>query len=783
MKQGIIVMIALSVLILLGCSRQKETSLPTYRLWYDEPAEKWIEALPVGNGRMGAMVFGDPNNERIQFNEESLWAGTKIDNNNPQALEHLPEIRELIFEGSYQKAYEMANQYLLGTPPRIRSYQTFGDLFLNYQWDSEVKDYKRELDLRTGIATTTFTAGENKVKQEVFASAPGNLIAVHVSASEPFDVEVNMKRERDAKVEFLSDGKMIMNGQIVDPKEPSRGPAGPHMKFSALAEVKTEGGELASHEDRLSYKSVNSLTIYLTAATNYVLDTLNFSDKIDPTAQCKSILKNTGEKSFSEVKEAHVSDHSSMFNRVSFTLGKDTLQDMPTDERLERVKNGHIDNGLITTYFQYGRYLLMGSSRKPGRLPANLQGVWNKDFNAAWNSDFHTNINLQMNYWPAEVGNLSETSLILTRFMEELTVPGSVTAKKMYGTEGWTLHHLTDPFGRTGVADGVWGVSPMAGPWMTFPLYRHFKFTQDMDYLRRIYPLLKGSAKFVKGFLVESPEGYLVTNPSHSPENAFFVPGTNKQKQSSLTYAATIDIQIINKLIDNCIEASQLLDKDQDFARQLKDIQEQLPPVQIGENGTIQEWIKDYEEVEVGHRHMSHLLGLYPLAQITEETPELYEAARKTIERRLEHGGGHTGWSRAWIISFFARLKNGEKALHHLQQLFTKSTVQNLFDMHPPFQIDGNFGGTAGIAEMLLQSHNGVIRLLPALPEAWSEGSVKGLKARGGFECDIWWKEGKLTKAVIRSKKGGEVDVKYGTEEFSIDIEPGGKYTYTGSEN
>ena len=301
-----------------------------------------------------------------------------------------------------------------------------------------------------------------------------------------------------------------------------------------------------------------------------------------------------------------------------------------------------------------------------------------------------------------------------------------------------------------------------------------------MDYLRRIYPLLKGSAKFVKGFLVESPEGYLVTNPSHSPENAFFVPGTNKEEQSSLTYAATIDIQIINKLIDNCIEASQLLDKDQDFAGKLKDIKDKLPPVQIGENGTIQEWIKDYEEVEVGHRHMSHLLGLYPLAQITEETPELYEAARKTIQRRLEHGGGHTGWSRAWIISFFARLKNGEKALHHLQQLLTKSTVQNLFDMHPPFQIDGNFGGTAGIAEMLLQSHNGVIRLLPALPEAWSEGTVKGLKARGGFECDIWWEEGKLTKAIIRSEEGGKVNVKYGAEEFSADIEAGGKFIYTG---
>jgi alpha-L-fucosidase 2 len=328
------------------------------------------------------------------------------------------------------------------------------------------------------------------------------------------------------------------------------------------------------------------------------------------------------------------------------------------------------------------------------------------------------------------------------------------------------------------VADGVWGVTPLDGPWMMFPLYRHFEFTRDQEYLRRIYPLLKGSAEFVADFLIESPDGYLVSNPSHSPENAFFVPGTDKQERSSLTYAATTDIQIINELFDIVTEAADVLDTDHDFTGRIAKMQEKLPPIQIGENGTIQEWIHDYEEVEVGHRHMSHLLGLYPLAQITEEDPVIFDAARKTIMRRLESGGGQTGWSRAWIVSFFARLHDGEQALQHFQALLARSTQKNLFDTHPPFQIDGNFGGTAGIAEMLLQSHNGVIRLLPALPSAWSEGCVRGLKARGGFECDIRWSEGKLTEALIRSDKGGSTHVSYGSAKISIDLEAGGAYVY-----
>jgi alpha-L-fucosidase 2 len=778
MKTIMFPLVTLALLLFWQCSEKNEDTGANYRLWYDEPAEEWVEALPVGNGRLGAMIFGNPYNERIQINEESLWAGSKIDNNNPQALKHLPEIRQMIFDGEYKKAYDKANEYFLGTPPRIRSYQPLGDLFLDYHWNGEVQNYKRELDLNTGIATTGFEADDNQIKQEVFSSASHDLIALRITATKPFDVDVSLQRERDANTVIMSDSKIIMEGQIIDEEDQRTGPGGAHMKFTAVADVKNKGGELESVEGYLSCKSVEELTVFLTAATNYDLDKLNFSEEIDPEHKCESILDAVEAKSISDIKEGHVNDHSEMFERVSMVLGPDTMRNIPTDERLERVKNGAVDNGLVATYFQYGRYLLMGSSRKPGRLPANLQGVWNKEYKAPWNSDFHTNINLQMNYWPAEVCNLPETSLILTRFMEELTVPGSVTAREMYGTEGWTLHHLTDPFGRTGVADGVWGITPLDGPWMTFPLYRHFEFTKDTSYLRRIYPLLKGSAEFVAGFLVESPEGYLVTNPSHSPENTFFVPGTNKKEESKLTYAATIDIQIVNKLFDIIKETTQVLKRDHEFAEKIAGMQNKLPPVQIGVNGTIQEWIHDYEEVEAGHRHMSHLLGLYPLAQITEETPQLFDAARKTIQRRLESGGGHTGWSRAWIVNFYARLHNGEQAWEQLQKLFAKSTFGNLFNSHPPFQIDGNFGGTAAIAEMFLQSHNEVIRLLPALPDAWSEGSVKGLKARGGFECDILWKNGKLTEAVIRSEKGGHVKVKYASDEFVIDLMPGGEYVY-----
>jgi alpha-L-fucosidase 2 len=377
-----------------------------------------------------------------------------------------------------------------------------------------------------------------------------------------------------------------------------------------------------------------------------------------------------------------------------------------------------------------------------------------------------------MNYWPAEVCNLSETAEPLCSFMEKLTVPGTTTAKQMYGTDGWVIHHLTDPFGRTGVADGVWGITPMDGPWMTFPVYEHFLFTADTSFLNNTaYPLMKGSAEFVLGFLTESPEGYLVTNPSHSPENNFRDDMTGEI--SALTYAATTDIEIINALFDNCVEASEILGTDKEFAARLIAAKKRLPPVKVNSKGVIQEWIKDYDEPEPGHRHMSHLLGLYPLAQFTPETPDLYKAAEATIERRLSYGGGHTGWSRAWIINLFARLQNGEKAYENLLGLLRKSTLNNLFDTHPPFQIDGNFGGTSGIAEMLIQSHGSIIRLLPAIPFEWKDGEVKGLCARGGFVVSMKWKDHRLQNAKIYSEKGGRSILVYNGQKQEINLEAG----------
>ena len=749
-------------IILTGCSNTSDIQQDELKLWYEQPAAVWEEALPVGNGRLGAMVFGDPVNERLQLNEESIWAGSKLNNNNPKALKSLPELQKALFNNNFKAALKIADDNFLGTPPRIRSYQPLGDLYIDYEWKSRPDNYSRELDLKTGIATSTFTADGKKFTQEVFASAPDNIIVVHLKAHDGglINASFRLHREKDVKVETAGRNTLRLTGQIIDEDDINAGPGGEHMRFAGELRIDAGIGTIDSENDILTIIEADEVIVRLTAATDYNIQMLDFDRSIDPSFTCDSILSKSDNFSFNELLTNHLKEYQAMFNRVSLSFGVDTFLTIPTDQRLERLRNGGEDNGLIALYFQYGRYLLMSSSRNPGVLPANLQGIWNKDLNAPWNSDFHTNINLQMNYWPAEVCNLAETSEPLVSFLEKLMVPGSATAKEMYGTDGWVIHHLTDPFGRTGVADGVWGITPMNGPWMTFPVYEHFLFSSDTSFLRSVaYPMMKGSAEFILGFLVESPDGFLVTNPSHSPENNFKDNITGEV--SALTYAATTDIEIINALFDNCIEASEILGSDKEFSDRLRSAKNRFPPVTINSKGVIQEWIKDYEEPEPGHRHMSHLLGLYPLAQFTPETPELYKAAGATIARRLSFGGGHTGWSRAWIINMFARLHDGEKAYENLRELLSKSTLNNLFDTHPPFQIDGNFGGTAGIAEMLIQSHGGIIRLLPATPSSWREGEVKGLCARGGFIVNMKWTDSRLVKAEIFSETGGKCTIIY----------------------
>jgi alpha-L-fucosidase 2 len=771
-------------------------------LWYKTPALIWTEALPVGNGRLGGMVFGGWDHERIQLNEESVWAGSRIDNNNPQAKEHLSEIQQAIFNGEYKKAEDFSNKYLLGTPPKVRSYQPLGDLFINFRWKGQPTLYKRALILNTGIAKTEFTVDGNKVTQEVFSSAPQDAIIVIINAEKAFDSEILISRECDTIYEFKGRRKAVWplytneyhsagnlawyNGQIVDNDAPDKGPGGKHLRYSALLKMlSSDGSSTSLVSDKsagFSIKSAKRIVMVLTGSTDYNIEKLDFDRSIDPLAVCKEIVSKASGHSVSDLKKIHELDHRSFFDRIKFSLGKDEKSNLPTDERLALVKKGDTDNGLITLYYQYGRYLLMGSSRKPGRLPANLQGIWNDLYEAPWNSDFHTNINLQMNYWPAETGNLPETSVVLSGFMSKLTVPGAATAKEMYNARGWTIHHLTDPYGRTGVADGVWGITPMDGPWMTFPVYDHFEFTSDTGFLRDVaYPMIKGSVQFVIDFLVKSPEGYLVTNPSHSPENSFFVPNTNRKEKAQMTYAPTVDIHIINALFNNFINSAKILNSDPDLVAKVKEVQTQLPPLKVAANGTLQEWIRDFEEVEPGHRHMSHLLGLYPLSLISPKTPVFYEAAGKTLERRLANGGGHTGWSRAWIISLYARLLNPEKANEHLYELLRKSTLKNMFDTHPPFQIDGNFGGTAAIAEMILQSQNGEVNLLPALPSSWSDGYMHGLRARGACTVDMDWQHGQLTKVRIKSDRGGTYSIRYKEKTKQIVLKKGEVTTLNGS--
>ena len=764
-----------------------------YKLWYNAPATVWEEALPIGNGRIGAMVYGNPLQEVYQLNEESIWSGYPQDWNNPKAANALPQVREAVDRGDYAKASELWKANAQG--PYTARYLPMANLMLDQLTRGEARNLYRELNISNALSTVTYEADGVKYRRTSFISYPDQVMVIKIAADRPQAVSLHIRLNSLLRYTVQTKGEktLILNGKA--PAYVANRDYDPHQvvyddkrgtQFKVQVELLPDGGHCEANDSALTVRNANEVVLLLSAVTD-------FGNKKMTLKKCK--------RPYQELLQRHTDDHQQLFNRLQLSLGTENLQKeaLPTNERLKSFEQDPTDNGLTELYYQYGRYLLIASSR-PGGLPANLQGIWNRHVQPPWGANYTTNINTEMNYWPAEITNLPECFLPLSDFIGRLAVNGAQTAKVNYGiNRGWLAHHNSDVWAQTAPTGGYdsdpkgaprWSCWPMAGVWLCQHLWEHYAFGGDKKYLSKTaYPLMKGAAEFLLQWLQKDPEtGYWITNPSTSPENRFrYIDKEGKKQNGEISRSSGMDLGLAWDLLTNCIEASTVLDTDKAFRQQCMDVRANLQPFRIGSKGQLLEWDKEFEETDPNHRHVSHLFALHPGRQIIpEQQPELAAACQRTLEIR---GDGGTGWAMAWKINFWARLRDGNHAFGMLKnglryvdatQVSVRGggTYANLFDAHPPFQIDGNFGGTAGITEMLLQSHAGYIHLLPALPDNWQSGSIKGVRARGGFTIDMEWKESRITRLSVTSHSGGTCRIREATSphEEVIETEKGKTY-------